>query len=325
MMASPQARDLLARAALMVAVYAIFAAMLPTYTSLKGGAALLDGAVLTGLIALGVGLTMIAGEMDLSVGSMAALCGVIAVKLAPAAGPMPAILAVAAFAAGLGALQGLAIAWLRINSMIFTIGTLIGLRGITLIASGETTVLIPFDRLAMTDGFAARFLVFSPLSLTLLAAALAVGLFANRTLWGRELYAIGGGRAEARAAGVSIRRPIVLAFALSAGLAGLGGALLSLRSGSASPLGFEAVLLEAVAACLIGGVALQGGRGSIPGILCGLFALRFLISGIGGMGAPFWAQSLATGALLIIVIVVEALSRAIVARRALARRGASAT
>ncbi len=59
------------------------------------------------------------------------------------------------------------------------------------------------------------------------------------------------------------------------------------------------MLLEAVAARLIGGVALQGGRGSILGILCGLFALRFLISGIGGMGAPFWAQSLATGALLI--------------------------
>jgi ribose/xylose/arabinose/galactoside ABC-type transport system permease subunit len=77
-------------------------------------------------------------------------------------------------------------------------------------------------------------------------------------LWGREIYAFGGGRAESRAAGVPQRRPAVIAFA---GFAALAAGLISIRSGSASPLGFEAVLLEAVAACLIGGAALGGGRG----------------------------------------------------------------
>ncbi len=211
---------LLARAALMVAVYAIFAAMLPTYTSLKGGAALLDGAVLTGLIALGVGLTMIAGEMDPSVGSMAALCGVIAVKLAPSAGPMPAILAAAAFAAGLGALRaGDRLAAHQLDDLHH--------RHADRPARHHPDRLGRDDRAdpvrpAGDDGRLRRplpgLLAAQPDAAR--AAALAVGLFANRTLWGRELYAIGGGRAEARAAGVSIRRPIVLAFALSAGPAG---------------------------------------------------------------------------------------------------------
>ena len=103
---------------------------------------------------------------------------------------------------------------------------------------------------------------------------------------------------ESRAAGVPQKRPVVIAFTASAGFAALAGGLISIRSGSASPLGFEAVLLETVAACLIGGVALDGGRGGFLGILIGLLTLRLVISGIASLGAPFWAQNLAAGLLL---------------------------
>jgi len=155
---------------------------------------------------------------------------------------------------------------------------------------------------------------------TMLAAFALAGLFASRTLWGREIYAIGGGRAESRAAGVPQRRPLIVVFAASAAFAALAGGVISIRSGSASPLGFEAVLLEAVAACLIGGVALDGGKGGFLGILIGLFTLRLVISGIASLGAPFWAQNLAAGSLLIFVIVAEALSALLVRKRARALR-----
>jgi ribose transport system permease protein len=130
-------------------------------------------------------------------------------------------------------------------------------------------------------------------------------LFLRYTMWGREIFAIGGGRAEARAAGVPIVRPMVISFALSATLAGLAGAVSSVRLASATPLGFDTLLLSAVTACLIGGIALEGGRGTVLGILIGLFTMRFLVGGVASLGAPYWLQSLAIGALLIFVLVVQ--------------------
>ncbi|MCV3768870.1 ABC transporter permease [Rhizobium sp. TRM95796] len=298
----------------MALVYCIFATRIPSYYSAPGVAALLDGAVLAGIIAIGVGLTMIAGEMDLSVGSMAAFAGILSIKFF-AFGVTPAFIMVIVICAAIGAVQGYCIYKLNINSMVFTIGTLIALRGLTLVMSDEKTALVPFENIAETDFLSAKYLIFSVPSFVLLALFLIIDLFARRTLFGREIFAIGGGRSEARAAGVSMRRPMVLIFAMSAALAGLAGSLISIKNGSASPLGFEAVLLEAVTACLIGGIALSGGRGSILGILIGLFTIRFLVSGIAALGAPFWMQSLATGALMIFVIISEALIRYVLWRR----------
>ena len=204
-------------------------------------------------------------------------------------------------------------------------GTLIGLRGLALIAANETTPTLPMDMLSISDGISARFWIFSPLSAAMLIAFALAALFASRTIWGREIYAIGGGRAESRAAGVPQRRPVIIAFAAAAGFAALAGGLVSVRSGSASPLGFEAVLLEAVAACLIGGVALDGGKGGFLGILIGLFTIRLVITGMASLGAPFWAQNLAVGLLLISVIIAEAVSAAFVRSRARRRRRTAET
>lgn len=299
--------DLAIRFAFMAIVYVIFASMLPSYHTVSGIAALLDGAVLIGLVAVGIGVTMLAAEFDLSVGSLAAVIGVLTINMLTTGMSIGPAVVIAVAAAGVfGGLQGLLIAVTGINSLVFTIGTLIGLRGFALIISGENSVTMPIPRLAETDWLAQRLLgVFSPLSLIMFAVFILVGLFLRYTVWGREIYAIGGGRAEARAAGVSIVRPMVIAFALSGTLAGLGGALSSVRLGSATPLGFDTLLLSAVTACLMGGIALEGGRGNVVGIFIGLLTLRFLVGGVASLGAPYWLQSLAIGALLIVVIVVQ--------------------
>jgi len=299
--------DLAIRAVFMAIVYIAFASLLPSYHTVNGLAALFDGAVLIGLVAVGLGVTMLAAEFDLSVGSLAAVIGVLAINLIAGGMGIPLALVIAVAAAVVyGGLQGLVIAVTGINSLVFTIGTLIGLRGFALIISNENSVTIPIPRLAETDVFAERFLgILSPLSIILIIVLVLVGLFLSYTVWGREIYAIGGGRAEARAAGVSVVRPMVIAFALSGGLAGLGGALSSVRLGSATPLGFDTLLLSAVTACLMGGIALEGGRGNVLGILIGLLTLRFLVGGVASLGAPYWLQSLAIGGLLILAIVVQ--------------------
>lgn len=299
--------DLAIRVAFMVVVYIIFASLIPSYHTVRGIGALLDGAVLIGLAAVGIGTTMLAGEFDLSVGSLAAVIGVVSINLMNTGlGPLEAIFLATVLAGAYGALQGLVIALSGINSLVFTIGTLIGLRGLALIISNENSVTIPIPRLVEIDFISQRIFGFlSPLSITMLVVFVLVALFLRFTIWGREIYAIGGGRAEARAAGVSIVRPMVIAFALSGTLAGLGGALLSVRLGSATPLGFDTLLLSAVTACLMGGIALDGGRGTVVGIFVGLLTLRFLVGGVASLGAPYWLQSLAIGALLVLVIVVQ--------------------
>ena len=189
--------EFVARVTLAIVVYLVLAAQMPNFHTAIGIAALLDGAVMTGLVAVGVGLTMIAGELDLSVGSMAALASVCVVKMIGfGIGVAPALAIAVAGAAAFGAAQGLAIAVLNINSLVFTVGTLIGLRGVALIVANETTPTLPIDMLYISDAVSSRFWMFSPLSAAMLVTFALAGLFATRTIWGREIYAIGGGRTE---------------------------------------------------------------------------------------------------------------------------------
>lgn len=289
----------------MTVIYLVFAMQLPNYHTSNGIAALLDGAVLIGIVSVGVGVTMIAGEFDLSVGSLAALTGVIALEII-SIGVLPALVVGVLFAAAVGAIQGLLIGVLGINSLVFTIGTLIGLRGLAMVVAHEQTITMPIEQLPAVDILTQHFLgVFSPISVGMIVVFVAVGLFLKYTRWGREIYAIGGGRNEARAAGVPLLRPMMIAFTLSGALAGLGGALLSIRLGSATPLGFDSLLLSAATTCLMGGIALEGGIGNVIGIAIGLFTLRFLVTGMAALGAPYYVQNLAVGALLILVVIVQ--------------------
>lgn len=295
---------LFGRAALALCVYAVFAASDPSYRSVDNFYPILEGFALVGLVALGLSVTMIAGELDLSVGSVAAVAGIVAVKLS-SWGLLPCIAATVAGAAAFGALQGFVIARLRINSLVFTIGMLIALRGLAFVISDEASVLMNLEDLGISDAITRRLWIFSPFSITTIGVFLVVGCFLAVTRYGREIYAVGGGRSEARAAGVSMVRPIVVAFAVSAALGALAGALASLKSGAAQPGGYESVLLAGVTAALVGGISLYGGRGDVIGVVVGVLTLRFLISGISSRGAPFYVESLATGGLLLAVLIVE--------------------
>ena len=296
--------DLLSRVALAVLVYTFFAVTDEQYRGVSQLYPLLDGFALVGLVALGLGATMIAGELDLSVGSMAAVAGIIAIY-ASDWGVVPCVLVAVAAAAAFGAAQGFAIALLRINSLVFTIGTLIALRGLAFVISNEESVIVSLDNLSISDSITRKLWIFSPFSLITIAAFLVVGCFMAYTRPGREIYAIGGGRAEALGAGVSSFRSVVIVFTLSAALAGLAGSLSSLKSGAAQPGAFDSLLLGGVTAALVGGVSLYGGKGSFVGIAVGALTLRFLVLGISSRGAPFYVESLATGALLLAVLLME--------------------
>lgn len=296
--------EIISRLALALAVYVFFTFLESGFNTTSNVNTILDGFAFAGLAALGVGVTIVAGEFDLSIGSIAAVAGVLAVQFAEL-GLILATLVAVVIAAAFGVVQGLVIVRLKINSLVFTIGTLIALRGVAFLFSGEKTIVVP--DLSIADAIRTRLGIFSPFSLVTVVIFVLVGSFLAYHRWGREIYAIGGGREEALAAGISLYRPMAIAFGISAATAGLAGALVSIKSGSASPNGFENLLLPAVTAALIGGTSLMGGKGSAFGIAVGALTIRFIVSGLSLRGAPFYVESLSLGLLLIFVIVFELL------------------
>lgn len=294
-----------ARLGLFVAVFLVFSWRDDRFFTTNNVFTIFEGFAFLGLAALAVGVTIIAGELDLSVGSAAAVAGIISVSVVEEIGLVPTVLLATLIGVAYGTFQGYLIYRLRIQSLVFTLGTLIGLRGLAFIISGENTVVMA--DLEIAHAVRRQLWIFSPFSLVTLACFVGVALLLVNTRFGREIYAVGGGRQEAAAAGVPLVRPLVLAFALSGALAAMTGALTSIKSGSAGPAAFENLLLPAATAALIGGVSLLGGRGSVAGIAVGALTLRFINSGLSLGGAPFYILTLATGIVLIVAVVLELL------------------
>ena len=309
-----------ARLALFVGVFVVFAISDRRFATPNNIFTIFEGFAWLGLAALAVGLTIIAGELDLSIGSVAAVAGLIAVSIVEDIGLVAAVVVAALLGLAYGAVQGYLIHRLKIHSLVFTLGTLIGLRGLAFMISGENTVVM--KDLDIADVVRHQIWIFSPFSIVTILVFTLVGLFLVYTRYGREIFAVGGGRQEAAAAGVPLVRPLVLTFALSGSMAALAGALTSIKSGSAGPAAFEQLLLPAVTAALIGGVSLLGGKGSVVGIVIGTLTLRFITSGLSLGGAPFYVLTLATGGVLIVVVVLELVVERPVVRAALRRRRA---
>jgi ribose transport system permease protein len=301
-----RARPYVAPLVVLAVTWLIMAATTPDFRGEGSVFSVMEGFTLLGLVALGVAVTMIAGELDLSVGSMAAMAGVIAVENA-SHGLVTCVLIAVAIGAAVGGFQGFLISRLGINSLVFTIGTLILLRGVTYLLSGGPNGQAPvtLEDFSVSDALLVRHWIFSVSSIVALCVFLAVGLVLALTRYGREIYAVGGARAEAVAAGVSSGRSLTIAFALSAACASLAGALASLRGGSAAPENYADLLLAGVAGAALGGISLYGGRGTVLNVILGVGVLSVLTAALAARGADASTTQLVTGALLLGVIALE--------------------
>jgi ribose transport system permease protein len=288
--------------------------MAPDFVGQPAAFSVLERLVPLGIITAGLAATMIVGELDLSVASMAALSGAIAIQLGNTGlALLPVVLLATLIGVVVGTLQGWVVARLGLSSLVLTVGTLILLRGATWLATGG--VPITMTNFAMSDQLLTRIWLFSPLSITTLLVMAALGVFLSRTRPGRSMYAIGGGRTEAVAAGVPLRRSIVLAFAICGGCGALAGALSSVRSGSVTPDAFTNQLLLGVAAALVGGIGLAGGRGGMLNVLLGVVITSTLAAGLSSLGVKAYVSELFTGVLLLAVIGVDAMMRWVAHRR----------
>jgi ribose/xylose/arabinose/galactoside ABC-type transport system permease subunit len=258
-----------------------------------------------GLVALALGITIVAGEFDLSISSMYLLGGMVAV-LTGAGSPLLGILAALGTAVIVGIVQGSLIARFRLNSMPVTLGGYLAVLGITYILGHEKSVTFSNYTIGLRlDKPVVQ--VFSIRSLVSLGIFLVAFVALRYLRVGRDIRAIGGDRRAARVAGVRVDRLLVGVFVISALGAALPGAMLSYSLATASPtnIGFD-VLTFSATAVLIGGVSLSGGKGSPVGIAAGVLSLSILQEFLSILASPDYVASLITGGLLLVVTIVWA-------------------
>jgi ribose/xylose/arabinose/galactoside ABC-type transport system permease subunit len=267
-----------------------------------------------GLVALGMTFVILTSGIDLSVGSILAVAGVVAATLA-GRGLFIALAAGVAVATLLGLVNGVVIAWARIQPFIVTLAMMIAARGLALVATRELTVRV--DRSAQDFTELGRGTIdLGPLALPVpvlvLVAAYVLGwLFLNHARFGRHIYALGDNEEAARLMGLNVRRVTMGVYALSGALAGLAGVILAARLGAGQPVAGQGWELDAIAAVVVGGTLLTGGQGSAVFTLVGVLLLGviFNIFNLEGSITPWWQQVLRGLILLAVVIVQNRLSR----------------
>jgi ribose transport system permease protein len=278
----------------------------------------LQGFAQFGFVALALGITMMAGEFDLSVAGMHAVGGVVAVMFG-ATHPLLGVFAAIAVGLVLGMVQGGIIAFSGISSLPVTLGSLIALMGLTSFLSGGLSLTYAnVDATLWVDQ--PLLAIFSPRSLILFALfATAVAVLGGTRL-GRDLRAVGGDRRSAKVAGVRVRSTIVGAFAASGVLASLGGALLAYSYSSANPDPGQQLLIVGVVAALLGGASLAGGRGKAIGLLCGALSVALLSQLTTMLAVPSFVTQLAFAVFLIVIVIVDAPGLRTQLQRIIARR-----
>lgn len=260
------------------------------------------------IIATGVTLVIITGGIDLSVGAVMTLAMTFGAGAMLAGVPVPLAIALALLSGLLcGAVNGVLIAYARLPAIIVTLATMEIPRGVALLYTGG----YPLSNLPAAFGPLGRgeILGVHVPTLVMIAVVLAGHVFLTRFVAGRAFYALGGNEEAARLSGLPVNRYKLLAYTLSGFTAALAGVVLSSRLMSGQPnagIGFE---LDAIAAVVLGGTAITGGRGSIVGTLIGALTLGVLNNGLNLMGVSPYTQKILKGLIILLAIYVGSIKR----------------
>jgi ribose transport system permease protein len=284
---------------LIIAIAAVASDTFVTEANLRN---LMRQVVTNGLISLGMLVVILAGGIDLSVGAVVALSGIVAAELQSSMPTPLAILIAIGVAVGVGLVNGGIIARFAIAPFIVTLGTMSAIRGLVYVFS-ETPVT-PSDPSFLTIGSA--FLGPLPAIFVFMGGAyLVVSFVLARTTPGRAIVAIGGNEEAVRLAGIDVRAHIVLAYVICSFFAGVAGVVLASRVGISQPSVGAGVELDAIAACVIGGAILGGGGGSVRGTFMGVVLLGLISNLLNQFNVQSYYQQIFKGALIVIAVLAR--------------------
>jgi ribose transport system permease protein len=262
------------------------------------------------LMASGLTLVILTAGLDLSVGANIGLSACLAASVMTATGSSSLGIATGIGCGGLvGLANGALVAWLRIPSFIATYGMMWMLTGVTYYyMGGETIHGFPLGFRQFGSGY----LLGIPIPVYVMVFFLALGTaFAQRTVWGQQIYTLGANAEAARLSGVPIARRLLLVYGFSGAMAGLASLIILARINSAQGDIGEELTLPAIAAVLIGGTSLFGGSGTVSGTLIGALILTLVLNGMNLLQINAAWQPLATGLIVLIAVGIDIHTRRI--------------
>jgi ribose transport system permease protein len=293
---------------LVILVFALLSDAPEQYLSARNLRIVVAQTVIVAIGAIGMTLIIVSGGIDLSVGSVIALTGVVT-ALVLRDGGSPSMAVAAGIAAGglVGIVNGLAITRLRVIPFIATLGMLGVARGVAKWLAGQQTVNVPetwVNELAVTFPQPDWLLVAPGVWLTLALAILTAAVL-RRTVFGRRVFAIGSNEAAARACGIAVDRLKVWIYGLAGLLFGLSGVMQMSRLRQGDPTVAIGTELDVIAAVVIGGGSLSGGVGSILGSMVGASIMAVLRNGSQQMGWPNYIQEIIIGAIIVLAVAAD--------------------
>jgi rhamnose transport system permease protein len=276
---------------------------------------IVDSVAVLGVIALAVNQVILCGEIDISTGSMLGLCAIAAGAVALSTGgillPLLAGVAVGGLA---GALNGALVTLGRIPAIIVTLGMLYALRGVILLLTGGTWITgVPEATRVLGTG---KVLGISVPVIILFGLFVVMELVNRHSTWGRNVFAVGGNRRAARFAGLPIDRTRFIAFMLVGAFVGTASMIYLGRAGSVQTNTGVGLELQAVAAVVIGGTSIAGGRGSALAALTGALLIGVILNGLILLGVPGIWQDAVLGGLILLAVATDVLRRRLVGDKA---------
>lgn len=279
----------------------------PNFTTMSNGFNIARAVSINAVLAAGMTLVILTAGIDLSVGSIVGVSGVVSILLWNAGtGPVISVLGGIAVGALAGLVNGILVAYLALPAFIVTLGAMTYLRG-TAYALTDAKPLIADGEL----GF--RFLGTGNIAgipapvLIMLAVYIALWFVLERTRFGRHIYAVGGNAEAARLAGIKVKRVLTRVYLLAGLTAGIAGVMFAARVDSGQPRAGEGYELDAIAAVVLGGTSLAGGRGRIHGTFIGALIMGVLSNGLTLMNVPFFNQLIVKGVVIVLAIGIDSL------------------
>jgi Ribose/xylose/arabinose/galactoside ABC-type transport systems, permease components len=259
-----------------------------------------------GVITVGMTFVIMGGGIDLSVGAIMALASVWATTLATQSyGPVVMVTTALTVGTLTGLVNGLLIAYGRVVPFIMTLAMLVGARGLALWISDRRTQLVQVENQAINDLATTKILGLPLLVYIFLGVVAAGWMLLNRTTYGRRTFAVGGNPEAARLAGVPVRRHTASLYAVSGLCCGIAAIIITARTTTGSSTHGEFYELDAIAAVVIGGTLLSGGRGTLIGSILGVLVFTTLTNLFILNNFPTEVQLIAKGAIIVVAVLLQ--------------------
>lgn len=295
---------------MLAGLIAIFSLAVPNFATGGNLITILRQVSNIGILAVGMTFVLISGGIDLSIGNLMGLVGVVTALSMVNYNLNPVLASLLGLAVGtaVGLINGILITYARVPPLIATLGMSYAVRGLAYISTGGYPIYgLPEGMKILGQGHIGNII---PVSVLIMALIILLGAFImNNTIIGRQFYALGSNEEAARLSGLNVQRTRVLAYTISGFLAAVSGIVMMSRVNSGQPLSGNAMEMDALIACVVGGISVTGGEGRATGMIGGMLVMGVLANGMAVAGLSEYVQMLVKGLVLISVVAVDCYTR----------------